>query len=156
MPVLTTIRVTVLILALVAPLARVAAQAEIDTVAIATLVGRAIGREAKGAAGPYMVDTSGTGAQYSVAAIEASGLRVMLVHGASTPVCRFHPAKKDPDSPYLFRLVVDSLTSTRAVVSSEVSCDNGPFRGYWARMRYELRRRHGHWQLLPGRRVMVT
>ena len=149
-------RVALLALNLLAPLSRSQGQATIDTLAIARLVGKAIGREAKGAVGPYLVDTAAAGSRFSLAAIEASGLRVALVSGARSPVCQFHPTKVDPDSPYLFSLTIDSVTSARAVVSSDVVCDQGPFRGYWARIRYELRTRNGHWRILPGRRATVT
>ena len=143
-------------LSLVGALERAQGQAAaIDTLAIAKVVGAAIGREAM-YAGPYILDTTGAGARFSIAAIQASGLQVALSSSASPPVCQFYPTKKNPESPYLFSLVFDTVTSKRTVVWSEMACDQGARGGYWLRIRYVLRWQNGHWRVLPGRQVMVT
>ena len=155
MPFLSPRRSALVALSLFGALGRAPAQATIDTLSIAKIVGRAVGREAK-YAGPYSVDTSGTGSRISLAAIQASGLRVELLSGANPPACKFNPTKKDPASPFLFSLVIESVTTERAVVWSEVRCDPGAVGSHLASVRYILRCRNGHWRLLPGRRVIVT
>ena len=94
MPVLFARRSALLALSLFGALGPAQAQAPSDTLAIAKIVGRAIGREAR-YAGPYIVDTSGTGSLISLAAIQASGLRAELSNAATPPVCNLHPTKKD-------------------------------------------------------------
>ena len=143
-------------LSLCGALGRAQGQTAIDTLAIAKLVGKAFGREIEEATGFYIVDTTDAGSRFSAAAIKASGLRTELANGASPPVCQFSPTKENPDSPYLFRFVVESATPRRAVVWTEVSCDQGPMQGYWAHIRYVLAFRKRHWRLLPGRRATVT
>ena len=156
MPVVFARRISLLTLSLCVALARAQGQTAIDTLAIAKLVGRAFGREIAEARGVYIVDTTETESRFSVAAITAAGLRSKLANGASPPVCQWSPTKESPHSPYLFRFVFESVTSKRAVVETEVSCDQGPMQGYWAHIRYVLGFRKGHWRLLPGRRAALT
>jgi hypothetical protein len=149
-------RICLLTLSLCVALGRAQGQTAIDTLALAKLVGRAFGREIAEAKGVYIVDTTDTGSRFSVAAVTAAGLRSELANGASPPVCQWSPTKESAYSPYLFRFVLESVTPQRAVVETEVSCDQGPMQGYWAHIRYVLVFRKGHWRLLPGRRAAVT
>jgi hypothetical protein len=134
----------------------VRAQVAVDTIAIATTVGRAIGKASRRRGGPFIVDTAATGFRFTVAAIKASRLKAEFLNGANAPICQFYPTKADPESPYLFRLEIDSVTTRQAIVWSEVACHREGRPDYWARERFVVRYRSGHWVVTGPRRVQVT
>lgn len=149
-------RFALMALSLCGALGQARGQTAADTLAIASLVGRAFAKEAAEPTGLYIVDTAAAGSRFSLAVIKASSRSTAAANGAGRPVCRFSPTKAEANSPYLFAVVIDSFTRRRALLSVEVACDQGPMRGYSADIRYVAEFRNGRWRLLPGRRATVT